>query len=162
MSYEIPEGDVYRSGSSWASLNDSSYDGVRHYSKRDPAKRNRLSGGLGVLVDRQIYAGGEIGKALVEPFSLRTSPHEKHQTVSGLVGWFCRSGLPLSVVLPPCQSRNVTLLFTFNSSKLDQQIYQNNINTESFSPYIIRLWTMWMNFIFAFLWVVKRSLLFLC
>ncbi|KAM3175176.1 hypothetical protein ACTXT7_009050 [Hymenolepis weldensis] len=129
MSYEIPEGDVYHSGSFWASLNDSSYDGVRHYSKRDAAKRNHLSGGLGVLVDRQIYAGGEIGKALVEPFSLRTSPYEKHQTVSGLVGWFCRSGLPLSVVLPPCQSLNVTLLFTFNSIRQFTELRIHALNS---------------------------------
>ncbi|VDO03981.1 unnamed protein product [Rodentolepis nana] len=123
VSYEIPEGDAYHRGSSWASLNDSSYDGVRLYSKREGVKRNRLSGGLGVLVDRQIYPGGDIGRALEAPFSLRTSPLKHRQTLSGLVGWFCRSGLPLNVVSPPpCQSRNVTLLFTFDSALISKKV----------------------------------------
>lgn len=121
LSYEIPEGDVYQSGShsgsAWAALNDSSYDGGRLYSKRDSAKRNFLTGGLGSLVDRQIYTNSEIGKALEAPFSMRNLPWDNHQTLSGLVGWFCRSGLSLTALSPPCQSRNVSLLFTFNSGK---------------------------------------------
>lgn len=122
LNYEIPEGDVYQSpyeGLVWAALNDSSYDGFR-LTKRDSSSGNQryhLSDGLGVLVDRRIYAGGEIRRALEAPYSVRSMHWDTHQTLSGLVGWFCRSGQTLSPLSPPCQSRNVTLLFTFHSGE---------------------------------------------
>ena len=143
LSYEMPEGDVYQSPRDqkvWAALNDSSYDGVRSI-KRDSSDENhryRLGDGLGVLVDRRVYARREIRPALEAPYSTRIMPWDNHQTLSGLVGWFCRSGLPLSPLSPPCQSRNVTLLFTFNSGKpvsifliLDYSIKTYNLKVQT-------------------------------
>uniref|UniRef100_A0A5K3ERH4 F5/8 type C domain-containing protein n=1 Tax=Mesocestoides corti TaxID=53468 RepID=A0A5K3ERH4_MESCO len=138
LSYEIPEGDIYRSpagGVTWAALNDSSYDGNRSPKRTSllagGSHRGLLAGGLGVLVDGRIYAGGEIRRALEAPFSLRNMPRDSRQTLSGLVGWFCRSGLPPSLLSPPCQSRNVSLLFAFESVRHFTELRIHALNSFS-------------------------------
>ncbi len=121
LSYDIPEGDVYRwPDKTWAALNDSSYDGHRvppSQEGQQQQQRARLAGGLGDLVDRQVFVGGSIRPALTAPYSLRNAPRRGQQTVGGLVGWFCRSGQPLAAGVPSCQSSNISMLFTFNSSE---------------------------------------------
>ncbi|BHF72642.1 DNA damage responsive protein [Sparganum proliferum] len=131
LQYAIPEGDVYHaaSGNSSAVLNDSVYDGVFSSNSfatdlpnmygtaaSTPSEQSRsyLRNGLGILMDKSFFLGNisNILRPTPDPNVDSDSP----STPIPVVGWFCRSGLPPSTFInEPCNSRNVTLHFKFDS-----------------------------------------------
>lgn len=131
LQYEIPEGDVYHaaSGNSSAVLNDSVYDGIfasNAFASNLPdiygatsstvsdQSRSYLRNGLGVLMDKSFFLGN-ISSVLRPTFDDNVE-FDSSSTPIPIVGWFCRSGLPPSTFINvPCNSRNVTLLFKFDS-----------------------------------------------
>ncbi|VDL92749.1 unnamed protein product [Schistocephalus solidus] len=131
LQYEIPEGDVYHaaSGNSSAVLNDSVYDGIfasNAFASNLPdiygatsstvsdQSRSYLRNGLGVLMDKSFFLGNI--SSILRPTFDDNVEFDSSSTPIPIVGWFCRSGLPPSTFINvPCNSRNVTLLFKFDS-----------------------------------------------
>ncbi|VDN37666.1 unnamed protein product [Dibothriocephalus latus] len=131
LQYEIPEGDAYHAanGNRSAVLNDSVYDGVFSSnafasnlpdiygatgSTASDQSRSYLRNGLGVLMDKSFFLGNI--SSVLRPNYDQNADSDGPSTPIPIVGWFCRSGLPPSTFINvPCNTRNVTLLFKFDS-----------------------------------------------